>query len=567
MVEWLDCQKERVRRKYFCHQVVDKGHTNFMRIALLQINVDFGRPEANGRAIEKGYLEAIDLGAELVVAPELAVPGCLPWEGLSDTSAISATEKENQRLTALVGAIPLVFGTCSQSGSGKLPNEIWWCENGKLRHMARKNAQGGGELESIEYLGTKVGLAIGEDLEGTFENHARAGANLVINAVASPAALESYAPALSRPPWTLPSKAERRRKFLAKQAQMYAAPIAYVNRVGADKSVLFDGGSCLVQRDGTWQCGLSFHDGVLLVDTNRAGEPYGEKPDAEGAWLAHALAMGFKDNLTKQGIGAAVIGLSGGIDSAVVAALACRALDSKKILGVSLPTRFTSPESVELARAIAQNLGINYLELDADAPYSSAAASLKRAFPGREFCLTDENLQSRARGVLLMALTTEPDVHRLLGTDRCVVINTGNKSEAATGYFTLYGDGIGAFGPLGDLLKARVYLLADEFRGQIPEQVIKRPPSAELRPGQTDEASLVPYDQLDAVLGAFLEAGRPAELLQDDLADILEGQCLTEARKALPRILEMIKNSEFKRRYLPHALNVTQGNNWPGRLG
>jgi NAD+ synthase (glutamine-hydrolysing) len=277
--------------------------------------------------------------------------------------------------------------------------------------------------------------------------------------------------------------------------------------------------------------------------------------------------MGFKDNLTKQGIGAAVIGLSGGIDSAVVAALACRALDPKKIFGVSLPTRFTSPESVELARTIAQNLGINYLELDADAPYSSAAASLKHAFPEREFCLTDENLQSRARGVLLMALTTEPDVHRLLGTDRCVVINTGNKSEAATGYFTLYGDGIGAFGPLGDLLKARVYLLADEFQGQIPEQVIKRPPSAELRPGQTDEASLVPYSQLDAVLGAFLEAGRPEECLHDDLADVLEGQNLARARMTLPRILQMVKNSEFKRRYLPYVLNVTQRNNWPGRPG
>ena len=535
-----------------------------MRIALLQINVDFGCPEANGTAIEKGYSEAISLGAELVVAPELAVPGSLPWEALSDARAIRATDGENQRLCVLAGAIPLVFGTCSQSDFGKSSNEIWWCENGKRRHLVRKDAPGG-EIEHMEYLGTKIGLTIGENLGGTFENHARAGAGLVINAVASQAALGSYAPPDSNPPWALPSKAERRREFLAKQSQRLAAPIAYVNRVGADKNILFDGGSCLAQRDGTCQRGHSFHDGVLLVDTSRAGEPYGEKSDTEGAWLADALAMGIKDNLSKQGIGAAVIGLSGGIDSAVVAAVACKALDPKKILGVSLPTRFTSAESVELARAIAQNLGINYLEIDADAAYSSTAVSLKHVFPGREFCLTDENLQSRARGVLLMALTTEPDVHRLLGADRCVVINTGNKSEAATGYFTLYGDGIGAFGPLGDLLKARVYLLANEFQSQIPEQVIKRPPSAELRPGQTDEASLVPYSQLDAVLGAFLEAGRPEELLHNDLADVLEGQNLAGARSALPRILELIKSSEFKRRYLPYVLNVTQGNNWPGR--
>jgi len=538
-----------------------------MRIALLQINVDFGRPEANGRAIEKGYLEAINLGAELVVAPELAVPGSLPWEALSDASAIRATDVENQRLSSLAGATPLVFGTCSKSDSGELSNEIWWCVNGGLRHRMRKEAQGAGKVEPIEYLGTKIGLAVGEDFGGTFESQARAGAGLIINAVASPAALGSYAPTTSRPPWALPSKAERRREFLAVQSQTHTALIAYVNRVGADKNILFDGGSCLVLPDGTWQCGHSFNDGVLLVDTNRAGEPYREKPNTEGPWLAQALAMGIKDSLSKQGIGAAVIGLSGGIDSAVVAALACKALDPKKILGVSLPTRVTSAESVELARAIAQNLGINYLELDADAPYSSAAESLKRAFPAREFCLTDENLQSRARGVLLMALTTEPDVHRLLGANRCVVINTGNKSEAATGYFTLYGDGIGAFGPLGDLLKARVYLLANEFQCQIPEQVIKRPPSAELRPGQTDEASLVPYSQLDAVLGAFLEAGRPEESLHADLADVLDGQGLAGARSALPKILQMVKNSEFKRRYLPYVLNVTQGNNWPGRPG
>jgi NAD+ synthase (glutamine-hydrolysing) len=201
-------------------------------------------------------------------------------------------------------------------------------------------------------------------------------------------------------------------------------------------------------------------------------------------------------------------------------------------------------------------MGIHFLKADADAPFAGAEQSLQTLFSDRTFGLTDENIQSRSRGMLLMALTSEPHVHRMLGTSRVAVLNTGNKSEVATGYFTLYGDGIGAFGILGDCLKARVFALAQELDA-IPRGVLERKPTAELRPNQTDEASLMPYVQLDAILGALLEARRPEEGLAEDLTCLLEGEALAQAQSALPRILRLVRISEFKRRQLPFALKVS----------
>jgi NAD+ synthetase len=252
-----------------------------------------------------------------------------------------------------------------------------------------------------------------------------------------------------------------------------------------------------------------------------------------------------------------VLGLSGGIDSAVCAALAVEALGPERVMGVAMPTRFSSGESAALAEAQARHLGMGFLVLHAEAPFAGFSEALGQALPGRNFGLTDENLQSRSRGALIMALTTEPEIHRRLGTERIAVLNTGNKSEAATGYFTLYGDGIGAFAPLGDCLKARVYAVARELGEAVPRAVLDRPPTAELRPGQTDEASLIPYAQLDAILGAALEAQRPEDSLADDLALLLEGPELSQARAALPRILGLLRRTEFKRRQLPFAFKVS----------
>ena len=543
-----------------------------MKIALLQINTRLADPEANSKAIENAYLEAVRHGADLAVSPELAVFGCIPDDKLLDPRLIRRIEAESGRLQSVAGSVPLVFGTCKPTDAGKLWNEVWWCEKGERRVRIRKTLISGfdaynecryfeseaDQQKPIEYRDEKIAFAIGENLCCSFEHLIQAGATLVIVVAASTCALGSYAPQGNNPSWAMPSKQARRRYYLLRQSKACAAPIAYINSVGANGSLLFDGGSCLVTPDETRQRGEEFQDGVFIVDTKEQGTAWPEiSNDDEGSWLRGALALGVKDNLVKQGIEAVVVGLSGGIDSAVVAALALDAIGPEKILGVALPTRYTSAKSVELAKLQAQRLGVNYLQLDADAPYVGAASSLLCALPGRQFGLTDENLQSRCRCMLLMALTTETAIHQLLGTDRCVVLNTGNKSEVATGYFTLYGDAIGAFCPIGDLLKARVYALAREFGDFIPPQVINRPPTAELRPNQTDESSLIPYRQLDAILSALLEANRPMESMYDDLAEVLDGQNLLEARNALPRVQSLINGSEFKRRQLPFAIRVT----------
>ena len=554
-----------------------------MKIALLQLNARLGDPEGNGRRVEAAYAEALAAGAELVLAPELAIPGYLAEDRLWEPALRRRIERESHRLAALSGAVPLVFGTARPAPSGRLWNELWWCEDGALRHCAHKRVLPSYDVFDehryfepdlspqplVAFRGQRIGLSICEDLWADpqlgnapvdygidpIADLASAGATLILNGSASPSALGSYLPPGRNAPWAIPSKDAQRCRLLPGLAQKHGIPIAYASRVGAESWLLFDGGSGLALPDGRWQGCKPFHEGLHLVDTGRPGEPW--PTQEEGSWLRTALVLGIRDNLAKQGLEALVMGLSGGIDSAVAAALAVEAVGPGRLLGVALPTRFSSGESLALAEQQARQLGISFLSLDADAPFAGFTGALERALPGRAFSLTDENLQSRCRGSLLMALTSEPEVHRRLGTDRLAVLNTGNKSEAATGYFTLYGDGIGAFAPLGDCLKARVYAVARDLGEAVPRGVVERPPTAELRPDQTDEASLLPYAQLDAILGTALEAQRPEEGLAQDLALLLEGPALEQARAGLPRILGLLRRTEFKRRQLPFAFKVS----------
>ncbi|MCL1894660.1 MAG: NAD(+) synthase [Holophagaceae bacterium] len=537
-----------------------------MRIALLQINVAFGKPELNSKAIEEAYLEGIRLGADLVVAPELAVLGCHPRVWQLSADLLHSVEEESHRLRTITGAVPLIFGTCISNDLSNLSNELWWCEHGRVRTRVFQSL--GFDLDThngcrttqylpIEYSGQKIGLVIGEDQPSLFAHQVEAGATIIINVVASVCSVGSYVPSSIKPSWALPPKSQQRWDFLSEQSKRYNIPIVFINRVGADGSLLFDGESCLIQPSGKTQRLNVFDENVCIVDTEKDGSHWNYESSKEGQWLCKALTMGIKDNLLQQNIESVVIGLSGGIDSSVLTALVSQAISPEKVLGVAIPTRFTSRESILLAKLQAQRLGIQYIEIDAEPPFSGAVTSLQTVLPDRQFCITDENLQSRCRAMILLALTSEPIIHQRMGTNRCAVVNSGNKSEIATGYFTMYGDGIGAFGPLGDLLKARVYTVARELGDLIPLEIIQRQPTAELRPNQTDESSLIPYRQLDAILGTLIEANRPYDLIFYDLEEVLEGQDLIEARATLPRIQSLIKNSEFKRRQLPYVLNVT----------
>jgi len=555
-----------------------------MRIGILQLNATLADPETNGRMIEAAYRKAVAQGAELVLTPEMAVPGYLAEDRLWEAGLRRRTTAESDRLARVAGEVPLVFGTCSPSPSGRLWNEVWWCEGGSLQAVARKRILAaydifdesryfdpGMEIPPVRnFRGERVGLSICEDLWAdpelapgpiryTFDpirDLADQGATLILNASASPGHLGTWAPPGREPSWAIPGKLELRRCLLQGHARRYGLPIAYASRVGSESWLTFDGGSGLVYPDGTWQGATHFEEAVLVVDTEAVGNPWQVDP-SEATWLRRALGLGLKENLAKQGLEAVVVGLSGGIDSAVVVAMAVENLGRERVLGAALPTRYTSQESLLLAEAQARHLGIPFLTLSADEPFAGAEAALQSVFPDRVFGITDENLQSRARGTLLMALTTEPQVHRMLGTNRVAVLNTGNKSEAATGYFTLYGDGIGALGILGDCLKQRVFALARELGELVPEGVLRRKPTAELAPGQTDEASLLPYAILDPILAAYIETRRPLEFLPEDLAEVLEGADLAEARAAIPRILRLLRGSEFKRRQLPFALKVS----------
>jgi NAD+ synthase (glutamine-hydrolysing) len=555
-----------------------------MRIALLQLNTRIADPERNGRAIEAAYQEALARGAELVVTPEMAVPGYLAEDRLWEAGLRQQVTAEARRLAAVAGPVPLVLGTCSPAPSGRLWNELWWCERGQVRTVARKRILPTYDIfdESryfeadpagpplVEHAGERVGLSICEDMWANpafgagpiryavdpIAELAGAGATVILNASASPGHLGSWLPQGRQPSWAAPSKLALRRRQLQGQSALYGIPIAFAARVGSESWLTFDGGTGLAHPDGTWQGDTFFQEGAVMVDTRGGGAPWPEEP-SEASWLRRALGMGLRENLAKQGLEAVVVGLSGGIDSSVVAAMAAENLGPERVLGIALPTRYTSAKSLDLAREQAEVLGIRFLRLDADRPFAGAAGALEAAWPDRSFSLTDENIQSRCRGMLLMAATSEPAVHRILGGSRVAVLNTGNKSEAATGYFTLYGDGIGAFGILGDCLKARVFALARELGPMIPKGILERRPTAELRPGQTDEASLMPYAQLDAVLGTLLEARREAEGLHDDLEQVLEGVELAQARAALPRIFSLLRNSEFKRRQLPFSLKVS----------
>ena len=555
-----------------------------MRIALLQLNSRLADPEANGRAIEAAYGEALALGAELVLTPELAVVGYLAEDRLWEQALRRRVLAESQRLATLSSVVPLVFGTCSPAPSGRLWNELWWCQDGRVRNVIHKRILPAydvfdevryfdadlAEQPLIDHLDERIGLSICEDLWANPEfspgpirypidpiaDLAGQGATLILNASASPGHLGSYLPPDRQAPWAAGSKLAERKRLLQGHAQKHGIPIGYASRVGAESWLTFDGGSGLAHPDGTWQRDSFFQEGVVMVDSRGGGSAWPLEP-AEPFWLRKALGMGLRENLSKQGLEAVVVGLSGGIDSSVVAALAVENLGPERVLGITLPTRFTSAKSLTLAEEQARVLGIPFLRMDADRPFAGAMAALEGALPSRAFGLTDENLQSRCRGMLLMAATSEPEVHRLLGSRRVAVLNTGNKSEAATGYFTLYGDGIGAFGVLGDCLKARVFALARELGPAIPKGILDRRPTAELRPNQTDEESLIPYAQLDAILGTLLEARREEETLAEDLAWLLEGPALAQARAALPRIFGLLRHSEFKRRQLPFALKVT----------
>jgi NAD+ synthase (glutamine-hydrolysing) len=547
------------------------------RIALAQIDTTVGDLDGNARKIRELTGRAREAGASLVVFPELAVSGYPPRDFLDMPEFVarcSATVEELARPAAWSRGIAVVFGFPERAPSAPPPalyNSVALVEGGRLAAVGRKSllptydvfdetryflAAAASTAAPAESVGLRLGLSVCEDIwnDKRFWDRPRyerdpiadlvsGGAGLVVNVSASPYAL---------------GKPELRERMLSAAARSHRAPIAYVNQVGGNDSLVFDGGSMLVGGDGRILARAPLFEEALLVadldgDDVRILSPEGvgltpprvpsPSEDVQAGEVFRALVLGVRDYVRKCGFRSAVIGLSGGIDSALTAAVATVALGPDRVTGVGMPSRFSSDHSREDARVLAGRLGITYREVPIEPMHAAYLASLGEVFGRPPGDLTEQNVQARIRGQILMAISNETGA---------LLLSTGNKSELAVGYCTLYGDMAGGLAVIGDVPKTLVYRVsraANQALGTdaIPERTFTKPPSAELKPGQVDQDSLPPYDVLDDILAAYVEDRLPVEEI------VRRGH----PEELVRRVLRMVNGSEYKRRQAAPVLKVT----------
>jgi NAD+ synthetase len=376
--------------------------------------------------------------------------------------------------------------------------------------------------EPVVVDGVRIGVTICEDMwtgaayaGDPVADLAAQGVDLLVNLSASP-----YAQ----------GKPEVRRTIVRAHAARHGVPMAFCNLVGGNDQLVFDGGSFAVDGEGgVCAHAAAFREDLVVTDLTGSAEP---PPDD----VKDALVLGIRDYFRKTGFERAIVGLSGGVDSALTACLAADALGASNVTGVAMPGPFSAPMSLEDARALAATLGLRFLEVPITEQYETARAALARVWGDRPFDVAEENLQARLRGVVLMALANK---------ENALVLTTSNKSEFAVGYATLYGDMVGALAPLTDLYKHQVYALARRY--PVPRRTLERAPSAELRPNQTDQDSLPPYDVLDEILRLHIEERvSPRAMVQRGFD-----------AETVRRVLTMVARAEYKRQQGPPVLKVT----------
>jgi len=533
-----------------------------MRIALAQINPTVGDIEGNAAKILRGIERAEAEGAATIVFPELAVFGYPPKDLVLRRNIVQKNVEAMHRIAAACTRVTAFVGYVQPDPTGKgkgVLNAAGVCRGGKLESWYAKMLLPVYDVfDEARYFNTghearlldlddgasrlRAGITICEDLWNNqqFEGRqvygidpvditAKAGANLLINLSASPyrAGVEP-----------------RREQLFAAQLREHGIPLIYVNQVGGNDDLIFDGASMVMDAEGKVIArAKAFEEDFLVADlvnpkTNRI-EP---QPDTlEG--IRKGLILGTRDYVTKCGFHEVVLGLSGGIDSAVTAVLAVEALGAACVHGVAMPSRFSSPHSLEDARALAKSLGIELRTVPLETAHRAMEQTLSESFAGRKPDVTEENVQSRIRGGILMALSNK------FGW---MLLTTGNKSELAVGYCTLYGDMCGGLAMLSDVPKTTVYELARRInasagRELIPRRTIERAPTAELRDNQTDQDVLPPYDVLDAILEQYVEQDRsPDEIV-----------AMGFDRLTVERIARMVRASEHKRKQAAVGLKVT----------
>ena len=520
-----------------------------LRLALAQQDFPVGAVAANANRVRQLAAEAAAGGAALVAFPELTLSGYPPEDLLLRPSFLAACQGELAALAADSADVAVLVG--HPHSEGEVFNAASLLRQGRVEATAHKQAlpnygvfddmryfQPGHETATAVIDGVTVGLLICEDVwrSEPAAQAAAAGAQLLLVINASP--------------WDDAKQAEREAVLVARARETGCA-IAYLNLVGGQDEVVYDGASILVNGDGSVAARApAFVDALLWAEFDTETRmlaahdwPRATDPGAD-ATLYHALVRGIRDYIDKNGFPGVLLGLSGGIDSALTLALAVDALGAGRVTAVMMPTRYTSQLSLDGARAQAERLGVDYHVIGIEPVTDAFLAALAPAFAGKGADTTEENLQSRTRGVTLMALSNKHG--RLL-------LATGNKSEMAVGYCTLYGDMCGAYAPLKDVYKTAVYRLARWRNAQaggeeaIPVAVIDRPPSAELRDNQTDQDSLPPYEVLDAILERFIEG----EQSQAEIA------AAGFAAEVVHRVVRLVLANEFKRRQSAPGPRVT----------
>ncbi|NBD38876.1 MAG: NAD+ synthase [Verrucomicrobia bacterium] len=528
-----------------------------MKVGLAQINTIVGDLPGNRKKILTAYEELAGEGADLVVFPELAVTGYPPRDLLFKSSFVPDNLKSLDVIARSTGKVPALVGFVQPNPAEKgrrFYNAAAWCERGKIRHVARKCLlptydvfdedryfEAASEPLCVSWKGWRIGITLCEDIwTGPIIDTSRYYAT-------DP--LASFEPSdvdivvnLSASPWHY-GKDSTRQAIVRSVALRVGRPVIYVNAVGGNDELVFDGHSMVISGAGELLAGLPpFRECHSVFDLNT------EEPVVDPAFqrdsladIHDALVLGIRDYAHKSGFTKGLVGLSGGIDSALTVALATEALGAENVMGVSLPSSISSGHSRDDARAVAENLGITYHTLPIEKVVNAAGESLEPLFAGLSPDVTEENIQARSRGLLLMALSNK------FGA---LLLSTGNKSEMAVGYCTLYGDMAGGLSVLSDLPKTRVYALShyvNRERELIPWNTINKPPSAELRPDQKDEDSLPPYPVLDAVLKRYIEEGQSSR-------EIIEAGYDAGIVREVIRKVDL---NEYKRKQAAPGLKIT----------
>lgn len=528
-----------------------------MKIALAQINVHIGNFAGNVAKMQRYVAEAKAAGADLVVFPELAIVGYPPRDFLEFDDFIEQSEAAVAELARSALDIGIIVGAPSRNPAieGKdLYNSAYFLANGTVQFVQHKTLlptydvfdeyryfEPAGEWNILEYKGRRIALVVCEDNWNVGNENPLYTINPMDQLLPQkPECIIN----ISASPFSYPHAADRI-GVLRSNVERYGMPLFYVNHVGAQTEIIFDGGSIVMGADGSVFEELAFFEERLALfdlDEVIAGRhPKGEQPKEKMPLIHDALVMGLRNYFEKLGFRRAILGLSGGIDSAVVAVLAARALGPENVRCILMPSQFSSDHSVNDARRLAENLGTQYDIIPIEGIYGAYTEALRPHFWGTEFGLAEENIQARARGMLLMALSNK------FGS---ILLNTSNKSEAAVGYGTLYGDMCGGLSVIGDVYKTEVFELARYMNKDsevIPDDIITKPPSAELRAGQFDSDSLPPYVELDAVLYQYIEGRHSPQ-------DIIE---LGHDPELVRRALRLVNINEFKRHQMPPVLRVS----------